>query len=100
MTEYNQDIKADKDKLRMDLIPPTAYTSLAAVLGYGAKKYGDNTWQNVEIERYHAALLRHYVAYLNNPDSIDEESGRKHIEHVLCNAMFLNDFQNKDKKNG
>lgn len=87
-------LKYDDGKLRMDLIPPVTYEALGRVLTYGAKKYTDNSWQGVERKRYVAALLRHFIEYMKDPQSIDSESGLKHIEHVLCNAMFLNYFEN------
>ena len=91
----NQEHKADGDKIMMELIPTTALVSLGNVLTYGAKKYEPNSWQRVERERYVGALLRHFVAYMNNPTGRDEESGLMHIEHVLCNAAFLNDMAQK-----
>ena len=93
--ERNQEHKADGGKLMMELIPTSAIKSLAAVLTYGAKKYSPNSWQRVERERYVGALLRHFTAYMNNPTGRDEESGLMHIEHVLCNAVFLNDMAQK-----
>ncbi len=90
-----QGLKYDKDKLRMDLIPPIAFEALGRILTYGADKYTDNSWQGIEPERYRAALLRHFVAYLKDPDGVDEESGLKHIEHCFCNAMFLCYFLDK-----
>lgn len=92
MESRNQEIKADGGKLMMELIPTSAYKSLARVLTYGAEKYGANSWQRVERERYVGALIRHLVAYIDEPLGEDEESGLLHIEHVLCNAMFLNDM--------
>lgn len=49
--------KHDAEKPRLDLIPTSVYRSLGAVLTFGAVKYGANTWQGVECERYVAALL-------------------------------------------
>lgn len=87
---YNQNLKHDKEKLRYELIPTSVITALAKVLTYGANKYSANSWQNIEPfeDRYYAALLRHLIAWRDGVE-IDEESGLKHIEHVLCNAMFL-----------
>lgn len=96
--ERNQEHKADGGKLMMELIPTSAIKSLAAVLTYGAKKYEPNSWQRVERERYVGAILRHLVAYIENPTGKDEESGLMHIEHVLCNAAFLNDMAQKQAK--
>jgi hypothetical protein len=92
MKEQSKGLKYDANKLRMDLIPPSAIKSLAAVLTFGANKYQANSWQGVEANRYVAALLRHLVAYMEDPMSTDKDSGLLHIEHVLCNAAFLNEF--------
>lgn len=61
---------------------------LCEIITYGAKKYKPNNWQNVERERYVAAYIRHYVAYLNGED-LDQESGFHHLAHAMCNAMFI-----------
>ena len=89
----NQINKADAGKLRMELIPPSAFIALAEVLTYGAEKYSANSWREVEPERYKGALMRHFVEYLINNESVDEESGISHIRHVLCNAAFLVEFE-------
>ena len=82
--------KYDKDKVRMDLVPLECVESIAKVLTYGAKKYSDNSWQDLPDfwKRYKAALLRHLTA-VDKGELIDEESGLYHIDQVLCNAMFL-----------
>ena len=91
LTNRDQSKKQDGDKLRMELIPPTALTSIARVLTHGATKYGPNTWQSVEYERYVGAILRHLIAFMADPTGYDIDSGLPHIEHVLINAVFLND---------
>lgn len=80
--------KCDLGKLRMDLIPPEAERTLAAVLTMGAEKYGANNWRGVEPERYEAALRRHLLARKEG-ETCDLESGLPHLWHVLCNAAFL-----------
>lgn len=89
---YNQSRKFDKDKLRLELIPTTCIKSLGNVLTHGAAKYGANTWRQVEYERYIGALLRHLVAFIDDPTGVDADSGLLHSEHLLANAMFLNDY--------
>lgn len=93
---YNQSNKLDNGKLMLELIPPECYISLGKILTYGANKYGPNCWQSVEPKRYVGALLRHLTAYLIDPTSVDEESGLLHIDHLLCNAMFLSYLVNKE----
>lgn len=93
--ERNQEIKADKGKLMLELIPPSTYLALGRVLTYGAGKYGERSWKQVEPERYVGALLRHLVAYQDG-EYLDPESGLPHLEHVLCNAAFLVELGQRD----
>lgn len=95
----DQNIKTDADKIRMELIPTSVYSSLGKVLTYGANKYKANSWQHVDKDRYVGALLRHLIEYIDDPTSIDNESGLLHIEHALCNVAFLNHFVSKKELN-
>jgi len=82
-------MKFDTDKLRYDLVPPSAFEGLAKVLTYGAKKYKPNNWKNTDdLDRYVAALYRHLEAWRKG-EQCDEESGLKHLEHALTNVAFL-----------
>ena len=60
------DTKNDRkdDKTRWELMPLDCLEDIARVYTEGAKKYDDNTWQNLEngYERYKGALLRHLYA--------------------------------------
>jgi hypothetical protein len=80
--------KYDSEKLRYDLIPPSAMTALAEGLTMGASKYGDNNWQTIKPDRYYAALFRHLIAWRNGEIN-DPESKLNHLKHVLVNAAFL-----------
>jgi hypothetical protein len=82
----------------LELIPTTAYEALGDVLTYGAKLYGDNTWNRVDRERYVGALLRHLCLYLDDPLGVDKESGLPHIDHVFTNAMFLTHKVHEERK--
>ena len=82
--------KNDTGKSRMDLVPLDTVESIGNILSMGAKKYGENTWQELPDfwKRYKAALLRHLAA-IDKGELLDSESGLPHIDHVLCNAVFL-----------
>lgn len=82
--------KYDNEKTRMDLVPLSVMESLGEVLGMGARKYAENSWQHLPDfwKRYKAALLRHLTA-IDKGELLDPESGLPHIDHVLCNAAFL-----------
>ena len=90
-------MKFDTGKLRYSLIPPETTTALAEVLTFGAAKYAPNNWQLVENgqERYLDALYRHLEAYRSG-EYLDPESGLPHLNHVLCNAAFLQYITQKE----
>jgi hypothetical protein len=81
--------KTDYGKSRMDLLPFDALKAVGDVLAYGAKLYGDNSWQTVPDgeSRYTAALLRHLTCAQDA--KFDIESGLSHRAHMACNALFL-----------
>ena len=90
MTEYNQEAKADSGKLRLTLVPRQIIRDIAVIRMYGTDKYKDpENWKRVEIERYRDAAFRHFLAYLDDPSGVDEESGRPHLWHCACNIAFL-----------
>lgn len=88
--EYNQSAKFDGGKLRYELIPVEVEQELAKVFTYGATKYADNSWQQVQpfYDRYYAALRRHMAAWRSG-ETTDPESGLRHLSHALCNIAFL-----------
>lgn len=68
---------------------------------YGNKKYHDpDNWKTVEESRYRDAAFRHFLAYLEDPDGVDEESGIAHLKHLACNIAFLCEFYEKRNRNG
>jgi len=90
MSETQAVYKYDKDKPRLDLVPPGIIEAIGFVRTYGAKKYNtDDGWQEVEPERYTAALMRHLCKFLRDPKGKDEESGLPHLWHMACNIAFL-----------
>jgi hypothetical protein len=82
--------KDDRDKDRLDLFPPSALLAMARVLGYGASKYGDGNWRDVDRarDRYYAAAMRHMLAWRDGQLS-DVESGLPHLAHAACSLVFL-----------
>ena len=85
--------KDDRGKLPLTLVPTSLLRAVAKVRAYGVGKYGEKeNWRTVAPERYQNALYRHFLAYLDNPDGIDAESGLPHIYHLACNVAFLVEF--------
>ncbi len=85
-------IKFDKEKIRPSLIPAPFIEDLAAVLTFGAKKYGDHNWtRGFKWTRVYDALQRHLLAWFKGEDK-DPETGLSHLMHATCNIMFLHTF--------
>jgi hypothetical protein len=100
MAELGPGMKYDNGKLRWDLLPIEEVEKVVDILTFGAQKYADNNWQNVDNanERYYAALMRHLTAWRKG-EKIDPESGREHLAHVACNIVFLMWLDNNLKTN-
>ncbi len=92
-TEAPREAKADAGKLELDLTPWQIVRDIAQVRMYGNAKYGDpDNWKTVELRRYINALLRHLLAFLEDHNSKDEESGIEHYKHMACNMAFICDM--------
>lgn len=86
----NQTAKADAGKAPISLVPMDAVWAVSWIRKYGNEKYHDpDNWIEVEPERYRNAMMRHLLCYLENYESIDEESGYPHLWHAACNMFFL-----------
>ena len=77
------------DKTRWELIPLDCLEDIARVYTEGAKKYGDNNWQNLDngYERYKGALLRHL--YASSLEEFDPETNVSHEAAIAWNALAL-----------
>lgn len=94
-TPEDQKAKQDAGKLRLTLVPRRIIFDIAKVREYGNRKYGDpENWKTVEPDRYRDAAFRHFMAYLDDPDGVDEESGLPHLAHLACNIAFLCELEN------
>lgn len=90
--------KADAGKPRISLVPTQIIRDIAAVREYGNAKYGSpDNWKEVEPQRYIDALLRHTLAYMDEPDGVDEESGLPHLSHIACNVAFLCEMRREQR---
>lgn len=87
---FDQDAKADMGKEQLTLVPTNIIHDICQIRMYGNEKYGDpDNWRTVEVERYRDAAYRHFLAYIENPYGVDEESGFPHLWHLACNIAFL-----------
>lgn len=86
------------DKLMMSLLEPKFQQEVAAVLTFGAKKYGTDNWKKcTDKQLYQDALLRHIYSWLSG-EECDPETGISHLAHAACNLMFLRWMEENEPK--
>ncbi len=96
--KMDQEAKADAGKLQLTMVPRQIIREIARIRMYGNAKYGDpENWRTVEKERYRDAAFRHFLAYLDEPGGLDEESGLPHLSHLACNIAFLIEMEGHDE---
>lgn len=87
--------KDDAGKLPMHLLPPEFLTGTAAVLDFGAKKYGPRNWEHgLSYSRVFSALQRHMWAWWSGQNA-DAETGMSHLWHASCCIAFLVAFEDR-----
>lgn len=73
-----------------DRIPSYVMDGVARVLMYGARKYKRGNWaKGMKWSVVMDCALRHLVADVEAWDSQDQESKLPHLDHALCNLIFL-----------
>lgn len=94
MTTYNMDptkggIKHDDGKTQWHLLPLEAVEGAVRVMMHGAKKYSAYNWANgMPYTRVLDAAMRHINAIYQGEDK-DPDSGLDHVDHALCELIFL-----------
>ena len=97
----DQSIKSDAGKPRLTLVPRKIIWDVAWIREYGTVKYGSSeNWQGVDVARYRDAAFRHFLAYLDDPAGVDDESGLPHLWHLACNIAFLCELEDNNDDRG
>lgn len=94
-SQPTEDAKTGEGKPDWTLLSYRALEEVVKVLEFGGKKYPRDSWKRKTGEykqRYQAAAQRH-LAEIIKGNAIDPESKLPHAAHLLCNAMFLTDFE-------
>lgn len=89
MIDTSVAVKADGNKVRLELLPVGPMLAIAEVLTFGAKKYAEHNWRKgFKWTRLIGAAMRHLFAYARGEDK-DPETGLSHLAHLGCCVVFL-----------
>lgn len=90
MSEQIKGAKYDAGKIPLSEVPTGITWAIGAVRKYGLEKYGDaEDWGLIEENRWADAAYRHFLKYLEDPESVDSESGLPHLWHLAANIAFM-----------
>lgn len=88
---------AKSQKPRWGLVPWEIVEEVVICLEEGAAKYGPHDWQQRDPDLYFDALMRHLMAWrLGQRVDPESERGTRHLVAVVCNALFLAWFDQRD----
>ena len=89
LTDMEKFTKYDGGKPKHSLLPAGIMNGVAEVMAFGANKYERDNWRKCkQMSSYYDACHRHLEQFWEGIDH-DEESGLHHIDHALCNLVFL-----------
>ena len=87
----------NKDKRKWSLVHYKSLEPLVEVLEFGAKKYAPENWKKgLDKKEILESMMRHLTALMDGEEN-DKESGLHHIGHLMCNAMFYEYFDAKER---
>jgi len=91
--------KKDEGKPRWELVAYDAVEGVAKVLTFGAKKYDARNWEKgITYGRVFGAIMRHMWKWWHGEDN-DAETGLSHLDHAMCEIMFLSAYEKRGKNN-
>ena len=92
-------LKDTNGKPRLTLVPRKIIFAIAKVREFGNRKYlTEDSWKLNSRRAYQDAAYRHFMAYLEDNNSVDEESGLPHLHHLATNIAFLIEGGFKDEE--
>ena len=92
-------LKDTVGKPRLTLVPRKIIFAIARVREFGNRKYlTEDSWKLNSRKAYQDAAYRHFMAYLDDNNSVDEESGLPHLDHLATNIAFLIEGGFKDEE--
>lgn len=82
-------LRYNADKPPLHLLAGEWQNEVAAVMGYGAKKYAPNNWRKGGPWCEHLASAQRHILAFQCGETMDPESGRHHLAHAICSLFFV-----------
>lgn len=90
-------IRAQKEgKAAFEYLPFGPLRGAAGVMQHGGEKYGRYNWREDKIllSTYKAAIMRHLIAFFEDQENLDPDSGESHLSHILACCLVCLDAIN------
>jgi hypothetical protein len=80
-------------KVMFSLLPLHLLHGVARVLMFGSKKYAPWNWaKGGAWSTPFDSCMRHLIKFWYMSEDCDEESGLHHLDHAICNLIFLRHY--------
>lgn len=96
--EFDQGLRHNDGKNRLDLIPCSLIDGVGRVLTFGAKKYEADNWRKFtpqQVKECIGSAMRHIEQYRQG-NWLDPESGLPHLAHAATNLGFILELHKED----
>lgn len=91
--EKGSGARKSKGKVAFSLVPLHLLAGCARVLMYGRTKYAPWNWAKGMVwSECLNCTLRHLFRWWFLGEDYDDETGEHHLDHVLCNVLFLKHY--------
>lgn len=82
--------RSNSGKVKFSLLPMQLLHGVVRVLEFGRRKYAEWNWtKGGKWSSPFDCMMRHLIKWWYYGEEDDEESGLGHLEHALCNILFL-----------
>ncbi|MCP4900020.1 MAG: hypothetical protein GY906_23880 [bacterium] len=98
-TERGTCARKNGGKIMLSLVPFHLLAGTARVLMWGARKYAPWNWaKGGQWSTPMDCMLRHLFKWWYCGEDCDQESGEHHLDHAMCNLLFLVHYKDTHNK--
>jgi hypothetical protein len=91
-------LRYNSGKRKWSLVHFKSLEPMVEVLEFGAEKYAPDNWKKgMDQKEILESLMRHLASLMDGEKNCPE-SGKSHMGHIMCNAMFYNYYDREINK--